>query len=72
MYISTRHVEKCTGFILVNMEFHKLKHCLAKHALGFGISIFNFKITGIKSCYYKEFKEKFIYIDSACRISRVL
>jgi hypothetical protein len=52
IYISTRHVEKSTGFILVNMGFHKFEHRHAKHELEFGISIFNFKFTRIKSCYY--------------------
>jgi hypothetical protein len=51
-YILTCHAENCSGFILVNMGFHKIKHRHAKHALEIGNSNFIFKITRIKSCYY--------------------
>jgi hypothetical protein len=55
-YIWTYHVQNCSDFILINMEFHKFKHRHAKHALDFGISIFRFKITRFKTCYYLELK----------------
>jgi hypothetical protein len=51
-YIWTCHVENYSGFILINMRFHKFKHRHAKHALDFGSFIFRLKFTKIKSCYY--------------------
>jgi hypothetical protein len=51
-YIWICHVEKCSGFILVNMGFHKFKNRHVKHALVFGNSNFRFKISRIKSCDY--------------------
>jgi hypothetical protein len=39
------HNENCSGFILLNMGFHKFIHRYAKHALGFGNSNIRFKIT---------------------------
>jgi hypothetical protein len=31
LYISTRHVEKSSGFIFITMAFHKLSRFNAKH-----------------------------------------
>jgi hypothetical protein len=42
LYMDLSHRKK-SGFILVNMGFHKFKHRHAKHALEFGKSIFRFK-----------------------------
>jgi hypothetical protein len=61
-YIWTCVVEYCSGFILVNMGFHKSKHLQAIHSLLFGISIFRIVIARIKSCYFQELKRKtYIY-----------
>jgi hypothetical protein len=46
-YIWTCHVENSSGFILINMGFHKFKLRHAKHALEFRNSIISFKITRI-------------------------
>jgi hypothetical protein len=42
-YTWTCHVENCSGFILINMGFRKVKHYHAKYSLGFGNSIFRSK-----------------------------
>jgi hypothetical protein len=36
-YIWDSHVEKYSGFILINMEFHKFKHRHSKHGLSPGV-----------------------------------
>jgi hypothetical protein len=33
LYISTRHVEKCLGFITITNQFHKFNHRNAKRTL---------------------------------------
>jgi hypothetical protein len=31
LYISTRHEDKCSDFILITMAFHTFSRCNAKH-----------------------------------------
>jgi hypothetical protein len=37
IYLSTRHVEDCSGFILISMAFHKFSRCNAKHMVLFTV-----------------------------------
>jgi hypothetical protein len=37
LYISTRHKEKCSGFILITMSFHNFSRCNAKHIVKFTV-----------------------------------
>jgi hypothetical protein len=37
LYISTPHVEICSGFILIIMTFHKFSRCNAKHMVLFTV-----------------------------------
>jgi hypothetical protein len=37
LYLSIRHVEKCSGFILITMAFHKFNHCIETNMVYFTV-----------------------------------
>jgi hypothetical protein len=63
------HVEICSGFMLIKMEYYKFKLHHSKLALEDDYLIFRFKITKKIHIINKNSKEKFIYtyIDTARR-----
>jgi hypothetical protein len=38
IHILTRHVEKFSGFITFTIQFHKIRHCNAKHVVVRGLN----------------------------------
>jgi hypothetical protein len=40
LYISTRHVEKCSGFILITMAFNNFSRCSTKYGVVHGLKEF--------------------------------